>query len=383
MPSDYWDTSLIFLVDPSNGQIVTPSTLTGGSEFYLVAVIGNRGQDAGGRYSTGGVHIEAKGIVMVWNTVFSPGVELPSLSNLDVTASSSVYDEYFLDTGQYDVVGFRLNVQTVYDGIIKELNTDFKDVLDAAGITADQWVKIQPAHLCAKVVVRQGADSFPNVGDTPINSNRIAQKNLAPFDINLAVVDPDPNIVWKNFIVGQPFFLKLGEGEGGNTLVLQENFARGSGFQLYLAIPKRTFARFFGKGGSGKFKGYRVLSYQEVCGGTLGELAKPFPEAVILHYLGGENWLKFPALAEKEFVGMSLGIEYSVKRLKPGPVGKVTLVQKTLMPRRVPGTLCFELKELRVGGFTINVGAYSPLQRPEQMRGHLMKGSAKSASRLK
>ena len=388
VPSDFWNTSLIFLVDPRSGSIATPATLTGGSELYLTAVIGNRGQDGGGRYNTNGVHVEAKGIVMVWNTVFSPGVELPSLSNLDVTANSSLYDQYFLDTGQYDVVGFRLNVQTVYDGIIKELNTDFSDVLDAAGLTADQWVKAQPAHLCAKVVVRQGADNFPNVGDTPINSNRIAQKNLAPFDINLAVADPDPNIVWKNFIVGQPFFLKLGEGEGGNTLILEENFVRGSGIQLYLAIPRRTFARFFGKGGIGKFKGYRVLRYEEVCAGKLGELARPFPKAVILHYLGGENWLKFPGLAEREFLGMSLGIEYSVKRLKPGSVGKVTLVQETLMPRRVPGTLCFELKEVRVGGFTIKVGAYSPFEQLEQMRSDFKtlaksKSLGKSAKRSK
>src|SRR5262245_17827677 len=84
VPNDYWDTSLIYLLDPSNGQIVNPNPLTGGSEFYLTAVIGNRGQLTGGKYSATdgtGTPVQAKGIVMVWNTVFSPGVELPSLSN--------------------------------------------------------------------------------------------------------------------------------------------------------------------------------------------------------------------------------------------------------------------------------------------------------------
>src|SRR5258708_29003863 len=59
---------------------------------------------------------------MVWNTVDSPGVELPSLSNLDVTDKNPIYEQYFLKSGQYDVVGFRLNVQTVYDGIIAAVN---------------------------------------------------------------------------------------------------------------------------------------------------------------------------------------------------------------------------------------------------------------------
>jgi hypothetical protein len=366
VPSDYWDTSLIFLVEPTSGAIAHPATLTAGSEFYLTAVIGNRGQVAGGRYSTGGVAVEAKGIVMVWNTVFSPGVELPSLSNLDVTDKSSLYAQYFLGSGQYDVVGFRLNVQTVYDGIIKELNTDFASQLAAVGLSADQWVKASPAHLCAKVVVRQGTDSFPNVGDTPINSNRIAQKNLAPFDVNLAVSSPDPNIIWKNFVVGQPYFIRLGQGEGRNTLILREDLARDA-FQIYLAMPPSTFERYFREGGGGKLVGYQVVPYQEVCGGQLGELAKPFPHAVILRYLGGENAVEIPALGEREFLGFSLGIEYSVKRMKPGPAGHVTLAHRSLLPRHLPGTLCFELKEETVGGFTIQVGARDP-RRPAPRR---------------
>ena len=31
---------------------------------------------------------------MVWNTVDSPGVELPSLSNLDVISSNSIFEQF-------------------------------------------------------------------------------------------------------------------------------------------------------------------------------------------------------------------------------------------------------------------------------------------------
>jgi hypothetical protein len=361
VPNNYWATSLIFLVDPSSGNIVTPTTLTGGSEFYLVAVIGNRGQSAGGQYSTGGTKIEAKGIVMVWNTVFSPGVELPALSNLDVSSDASLYEQYFLDSGHYDVVGFRLNVEDAYSGIIDELNKDFSSQLSAAGLTAEQWVGAQGAHLCAKVVVRQGNDSFPNVGDTPINTNKIAQKNLAPFDINTLSVEPDPNIIWKQFIVGQPFFIKLGQGEGKNTLILEESLPR-EAFTLYIALTTETFERYFREGRGGELKGFKVVPERELCESPLGRQAKPFPGAVVLRYLGGANAVELPALGGEELLGMSLGIEYSVRRLKPGAIGKVSVVHKALIPRLVPGTCCFEIIDTVAGGFTIEVTATDPRQ---------------------
>jgi hypothetical protein len=123
VPSNYSATSLISLVDQNTGATVFPGTLTAGSEYNLVAVIGNRGNADGGNYlTTPGTGIESSGIVMVCNTVHSPGVELPSLSNLDVADKIPIFEQYFLKSGQYDVVGFRLNVQAVYDGIIAAVN---------------------------------------------------------------------------------------------------------------------------------------------------------------------------------------------------------------------------------------------------------------------
>ena len=50
VPANFWATSLIFLVDQNTGATIFPSTLTAGSEYNLVAVIGNRGNTDGGNY---------------------------------------------------------------------------------------------------------------------------------------------------------------------------------------------------------------------------------------------------------------------------------------------------------------------------------------------
>jgi hypothetical protein len=348
VPTNFWETSLIFLVDPKDGSSVEPlSSLTSGQEYYLAAVIGNRGQAAGGRYNNPPApEIDASGIVMVWNTVDSPGVELPSLSNLDVNDKNPIYEQYFLNSSQYDVVGFRLNVQNVYNGIIKALNDAVANGLNLAGLTPDEWVKAQPAHLCAKVVARRQGQQFPNFGDSPLQNARIAQKNLAPFDVNLAVTEPDPNIVWKNFIVGDPFFLKIGEGRGRNTLILETKLPAES-FRFFIAVPKVTFERFFHGRREGAVKGFKVVDPHEL---RLGERAKPFPEAVLLQYLGAQNALEIPLLGAGFYLGMSLGIEYSVKRLKAGALGEVTLVHNALIPKHVP-------EQITAGGFTILVKA--------------------------
>src|SRR5262249_10612072 len=145
--------------------------------------------------------LQAAAAVMVWNTFDSPGVQLPSLSNLDLNDKNGIYEQYFLRSGKYDVVGFRLNVQTEFNGIIAALNDAVtNDGLDLAGLTPEQWVHAQPAHLCAKVVVRVQGDNFPTFGTLPDADARIAQQNLAPFDMTIVSTDTNPNINWKNFI---------------------------------------------------------------------------------------------------------------------------------------------------------------------------------------
>ncbi|MFP3556905.1 hypothetical protein SB861_40260 [Paraburkholderia sp. SIMBA_049] len=362
VPPNYWATSLISLVDPNTGHTVFPQTLTAGSEYYLVGVIGNRGgTDTGNYINPPGV--ETSGIVMVWNTVDSPGVELPSLSNLDVNDTNPIFEQYFLKSASYDIVGFRLNVQTVFDGIIAALNQAVAGGLNLGGLTPAQWVHAQPAHLCAKVVIRQQGGAFPNSNDSPITNAHVAQKNLAPFDINIQEVSPNPNIVWKNFIPGQPFFIRL-PGAGRNQLIMEVPKLPEDAFNFYIGIPTETFHRIF-RGHGGGIKGFKVVPQEDLCRSNLGARAKPFPDAVVLQYHGKDNALEFPALLEKQYFGMSLGIEYDVTKIKPGTLGEINLVHRADVPKLTPGTRCFEIEDTIVGGFTILLRAYDPFKGPK------------------
>lgn len=359
--NNYWATSLIFLLD-SSGNIQNPQTLSAAAEWYLVAIIGNRGANQGNYLSATGIQTSA--VVMVWNTQDSPGVELPALSNLDVNDTNPIFEQYFLNSGAYDVVGFRLNVQTVYDGIIAALNQAVvMGQINLGGLTPDQWVHQQNAHLCAKVLVRPQGGSFPLVGDLPQNNAALAQKNLAPFDINVQDTMV-PNIVWKNFITGTPFFFRL-PGAGRSRLTLEVPPLPEGAFKFYIGIPTEVFGRVFRQGKDGSVKGFRVLSPKELCESNLGNKAKPFPDAVVLQYEGQANVLEFPALPEKCYLAMSLGIEYNAKKIKPGPLGEITLVHRADLPRLVAGTRCFEIEETIAGGFTLVLRAFDPFAGPK------------------
>ena len=53
IPSDFWASSLIYLVDRTNGAPANPPTLHAAQEYYVAAVIGNRGNAAGGKVRRG------------------------------------------------------------------------------------------------------------------------------------------------------------------------------------------------------------------------------------------------------------------------------------------------------------------------------------------
>lgn len=354
VPSNFWATSLIFLVDPLTGNTVTPATLSS-SEYYLAGVIGNRGAAGGGRYLTAPI-IEAAAWVMVFNTGMGPAVQLPSLSNLDLNSTNGVYDVYFLRSGQYDVVGFRLVVQTVFDGLAAAVAASG---MDLGGLTPEQWLHGQGAHLCAKVMVRTANQSWPLVADTPFTDRRIAQKNLVPFPIDLAVVDPDPNIIWTNFVMGDVFgFAQLPGGFddrwGRNTLTMETQLPTDV-LRFYLAVPKRSFARWFQKA---SIKGLKPVGERSLRG-----LKPPFPEHVVLEFAGKENSIEIPALG-KEFVAMSLGLEYSVKRLKAKTQGAITVTQRTAIPKVDAKRQCYEIEQVIVGGFTLNLDVHDSREIP-------------------
>ncbi len=370
VPANYWATALIYLVDPSTGAIANPATLNASDEWFLVAVIGNRGNTDAGSYLSNAVNpgVESSAVVMVWNTVDSPGVELPSLSNLAVADTNAIYSSYIMRSAGYDLVGFRLNVLTVFNGIIAALTQAVSsNQISLGGLTPDQWVHQSPAHLCSKVIVRPQGGAFPNVGDSPVSNAAVAQKNLAPFDINLQDTDPNPNIIWKLFVTGTPFFLRIpGTGRSRLQLILD---LPSDAFRLFVAIPTQTFERYF-RSGPGTITGFREVPARDLCASPLGEKAKPFPQAVVLEWMGGDHAIEFPALPEKHYLGMALGIEYDVRKLKPGNLGVVDLVHRAEMPRLAPGSRCFDLHEEVVGGFTMQLRAFDPAQTPRPGYGH-------------
>ena len=340
VPADYWATSLVFLVDPGTGNIVTPSHLAGGSEYFLTAIIGNRGTTRGGRYGTsGGVKVESEAHVMVWNTGMSPAVKLPALSNLDVGSTAPLYESYFVPAAGYDVIGFRLPVQTVFDGLVKAVD---ESEVDLGGLSAEEWVLNHPAHLCARVRVRRADQGWPSLSDPPTIERRIAQKNLAPFAVDLTVEDPDPDIQWHNFLAGDALRLWRWHREWGAIRLTVSTTLRRDQAEIYLAIPTRTFERIDESG----IDGFEPHTEDA-----------PFPEAVVLRYRFEENGLPLPRLGDGQFVALSLGIRPRRARIKPGLVGHVSVVQQAVLPRIDPARDCFQNEWQATGGFTVAVHA--------------------------
>jgi hypothetical protein len=373
VPPNYWATSLIGLVDPNSGNTATPATLNAGDEWFLVGVVGNRGTVNTGLYSSGGNTngVECAGVVMVWNTFFGPGVELPALSNLDVNDINPIYESYNVFGAKYDVVGFRLNVQNVFNGIVAALvaqgpagSTPTTPLQILGGLSAVDWVLAQPAHLCAKILIRPQGGAFPSVGtDTPLNNAAVAQKNLAPFEVSISDTDPNPtNVTWKNFVTGTPYFLRLPDvGLSRLRFVLR---VPDDLVKLQLGIPTVTFERYF-RHGPGRLHGFREIPPRTLCESPHGAKAKPFPDAVVLEYLGGEHVIEIPPLPEKYFLAMAVGIEYQQHRLRPGPIGEIDLVHHADVPRVRPGTHSYDVEDQIVGGFTLQLRAVdvTPLAR--------------------
>jgi len=352
VPSDFWAHSLIFLVDPNTGLTVTPTQLSSSGNFNLVAVVGNRGNTGAGRFnSPAGVRVEAAAWVLVWNTGSSPAVQLPALSNLDTNSTNGVYEVNAIGAGRYEVVGFRLQVQTVFDGLVRAIS---ESGVDLGGFPPEIWLHGEAAHLCAKVLIRQETESWPLIGDTPFTNRRLGQKNLVPFSIDVTVTDPDPDIVWRNFMAGDVirFMAHLArfDPEWGQNRFQIRNTLPAEVARVLLAIPARSFKRWFRDKGIEGFKRIEPSAKWKL----------PFGECIVLELVSDKNVIQIPALGE-EYLAMSLGIEYSRKRLRVGDVGNVTVAQATAVPI-VNDKKCYKTDYVTVGGFTMQFLAYNPKQ---------------------
>lgn len=379
VPGNYWATSLISLVDPTTGNTVAPSVLSG--EYWLCAVVGNNGDTDGGQYiSNTDTYVQAQAYIMVFNTVMGPGVALPSLSNLDPNDTTDVtYDQYFLLNGGttvtwstggvnypgcYEVVGFRFNVQDTYDNLILAVQSAIMAgtlTLPPGVTTAQEFVlgtSAYPAHACAKVIIGQGAGaaSFPSLNASPQTTPTIAQKNLAPFDITLGE-GPQPMIRCTHFLIGQPDFIPM-PGAGHNILSLETTLPRDK-FRFYLSFRAETFRRLFGEAHKERIKGFRQVPHREIAGGRGAAL---IPDAVVLQHEDTNNRIEFPPIPSNQFHGVTLCVEFDPKRVEPGNLGQINVVHRALLPKLTPGTRCFEIQETIAGGLTLQVRAFDPFR---------------------
>ena len=329
IPAHYWATSQIFLTN-SQGVPQAPSRLVSGAEYYVVAAIGNSGNINAGRLPTlpPPPKISVECYAMALNTTWSPPVQLPPLSNLDVADPNMTYEQYFLAKEFYDVVGFRLNVTSVFSALAKALEGA---PMNLGKLPAEDWVK--NSHPCVKVLIVNGeivnGQSPPNpMPPSPKTSNpqtdrHIAQKNLPRFEI--LTRGPHRQIAWWNFVVAQA----PAGAAGTNRLQIQHDLPPDA-FGFLLALPTQPFEDYIRrKGGIEGFALVRDVS------------SKPFPDAVILRETSRASLLDVAAHEREPLLGFSLGLEYDSTKLKPGPVGTVSVVQ--LAPEEV------------VGGFTVEV----------------------------
>ena len=311
VPPHYWNTSQIFLTDKS-GNIVFPPALKPTEEYYVAAVIGNAGNWGAGRCFQGVPgHMWVHGDALAFNTFMSPNVSLPALSNLDPTAKTSAYEQYFLAKQYRDVVGFRFNVDDVFKRLNDAMVAHNFTPAQLGGMSTEEWLK--DSHPCVKIRITAGENdnTFKPEGNAPlkIDSNprkdrHIAQRNLAPFDMTVMALS---KIQWKNFIVSQA-------GAGLNGLAL-EHALPADAFQLYVAIAREPYERYIAKGGA-------VRGFTVVREGT----SKPFPDAVILHQTAKAAEIRIADHAKEVYFGMSLGIAGDPARIKGQRIGDVTMV---------------------------------------------------------
>jgi len=355
VPADFWDTSLIYLVDPATSAQATPTTLHAAAEFFVAAVVGNRGDAAGGRYAANPTSAQSPELqAQAWALTFgtggaSPAVQLPALSNLDPSSPQGIYDLYSLKSAKYDIVGFRMPVQLVFDGLVKAINAAVTAGTFSLpmGVNAETWLKTPPSHVCVKVAVRRDDQGWPAYDASPQMERRIAQKNLVVFDVDLAAPSPNPNINWKYFTVGGPLnnllaHLQPGDRDLGiNELALHTDWDEHA--KLLLAVPIHTFDRWFH---ASKPQGFTV--HRQNCS---DKFRVPFQDHVILELDNRQNRFTLPYLGE-HVLPLAIGIQYDKQRFKAGARARVSLQQQAMLPVWKKGR-CYEVEQVTVGGFTI------------------------------
>jgi hypothetical protein len=335
VPDKFWATSEIYLTDTNGNRIyppsLSPSLSNGQGEGYIAAVIGNAGNYGSGRMW--GQTCWALCFAQVFSTNEAPAVPLPSLGNLDPDVSDQLYEELYIPKLSYDVIGFRFNVQSVFNGLAKQIDQTAN--FDLGGWpNAQKW--LEHNHACVKVQLiagePPGANSFPppgplTLGTSPQKNRHIGQKNLVPFDMSLVAAKKP---AWKNFIVSQT-------GAGVNALDVQLELPPGLEAQVFIAAPSRVYRAYIeatghegghdgGKPGAAP-RGFEVVHDLE---------SRPFPDCVILRQTTPGAVLQIAEHVREHFLGLSLGIAGDPRAWRNGRPGAISVVH-TCHDRSIAG----------------------------------------------
>lgn len=336
VPANFWATSQIFLYDDKGTyhDLQTLQSLNAGDEFYVSAVIGN----SSAMQSAGRALLQAYPINVIcdaqcFNTVMSPAVPLPSMSNYDPADLNPVYEQYVLTRRSYEVAAFRFNVSKVFADLAAALQG-----VNTGGMTPAEWLKA--GHPCVKVLVTSGEaqNPFPPMGNPPLTivsnpryDRRIAQRNLAPFNMTLMAIKKP---IWTNFILSQA-------GAGANGLLIRQAGWPTGPVRFFFAMPHAPYERYVAPAGH---RGFELVREG---------VPKPFPDAVILrqttpgaplvvadHDPGATRGRHGP----DRFFGMALGVEADPARLRDHRPGDIEVVH-TAHDRVSAGDI--------VGGFSL------------------------------
>ena len=348
VPMNFWDTAQIFLTDPQTGATVTPSQFAQGSSYNLVGVIGNRGP-VGGRFAAPSNTVQAKALVMVFGTGITPAVELPALSNMDPASLDSIYEVYDMPAKAYELVGFRFNTQDVFDGLVKAIEANG---MDLGGVPADIWLNGQSSvgHVCAKLVVRLDSQTWPLSSDTPFTNNRVSQKNLVPFAVDVIASDPNnPPIIWRNIMVGQAFRAIRGSRHPGakhNIFRFVGEFPEDA-VELFLAIPTTSMKTYFDPE---RMRGVEITDLTASL-----KQKPPMPDCVVLSLKSGKDVLiEIPDLKD-QFIAMSIGVRVDPQKVKLGQKFNLTLLHSSLLPETGAKSKHRELTERFAPGLTFEI----------------------------
>jgi hypothetical protein len=313
VPAQYWNSSRIYVCDTLGKDLNFP-VFKAGAQHTIQALIGNSSPSgwAGATFGAPGSlpPIQVICNAYCFNTFLSDAVPLPEMWTLDAPNAGFIYDQPVMGPVSYAVVGFRFDVDQVFQALHDKMTAHNYPPAQLGFLTVDGWLKANNAHACVKVLMQSGESGnvvWPTDSALPSQDRHIAQRNLAGFDIGVVAMK---KIKWQMFMMSQA-------GAGANALAIAHGLPRDAG-RFYLAVPTQMWERYGAQvRGGAVHRGFEVVHDAD---------PKPFPDAVILRETTPGARLELLDHARERFFGMALGVEADPARLRGARLGDLSLV---------------------------------------------------------